>query len=483
MKALSGIDSAFLSLETPTTPMNIVGAILLDPSTAPHGCSFDSIRALVKQRVPRLAPFRRRLVEMPFGVDHPVWIEDPDFDLDHHVHLTVLDPPGAEADLAQVVARLASQPLDRSRPLWQLWVVEGLEENRLAIIIVSHHAIADGASGAELLMQFFDLSPEPAGDVVQADPWWPEAVPSAARLLAEALGRLVERPAHVLRTCTELGRTAGRLSQLWLDSEGGGSSAWPFAAPRVPWNAALSRERAVAYGRARLADLKRVKAVFGGTVNDAVLAASTGALRGYLQARGALPDAPLVATVPVSVRGDDQRGTHGNHISAMFAHLPVHLEHPLAQLLVIRRQMRSAKRVHEAIGDSALASAAELASPVLLAAAARLYTLLLQSRLGSAPPPIHNLIISNVMGPPVPLYTAGARVTAVHPHGPAMEGAGMNITVLSYVDSVDFGVMADAQSVPDVHEIARGFERAVAELAALADERSAPAGDLEQMVA
>ena len=235
----------------------------------------------------------------------------------------------------------------------------------------------------------------------------------------------------------------------------------PFSAPRTPWNGATSPQRTVAFGRARLADVKFINSVFGTTVNHVVLAACTQTLRTYLEAHGGAPDAPLVAAIPVSLRHPEESGTHGNRVSAFLVHLPVHLDDPLEQLLAVRDNAVSSKQLHAQLGVSALGEWAEFTSTALLGGAARFYS---DRKLAGRHRPLHNLVISNVQGPRVPLYAAGARLTAVYPLGPLMEGAGVNITVVSYVDSVDFGIIACERSVPHVADIALGFGAAVADL-------------------
>lgn len=468
---LSGMDAAFLLLETPSTPMNVVATFVLDASNAEAGCSYGEILRLVEERLPRLAPFRRRLTAVPFGLDHPVWIDDPDFDVRSHVHRMRAPAPGSERVLAELVAQIAAQPLDRTRPLWELCVVEGLTEGRVALVFKLHHAIADGVSATQLLLGLLDSSAERVDAGECHEPLRQDPAPTSRALLAHALARLPQRSARFARLLRASAGTAVGMARTRLAGGvvGGPDMPMPFSAPRLPWNGATSPERTVAYARARLADLKLVSSVFGTTVNHVVLAACTQTLRNYLEAHGGAPDAPLVAAIPVSLRGPDEPETYGNRISAFLVHLPVHLDDPVEQLLAVRDGADSARQLHAQLGVGALSAWAEFASARLLGGAARFYS---DHELANRHRPLINLVISNVRGPADPLYAAGARLVAAYPLGPLMEGAGMNITVVSHAGSVDFGVIACARSVPHAEDIAAGFSAAAADLFKIALEKT-----------
>ena len=476
--SLSGLDSAFLSLETPSTPMNVVGTLVLDASSASGGLSYERVLRLVEERAPRLAPFRRRMVAMPFGLDHPVWVDDPDLEVRSHVHRVRAPAPGSERVLADLVARIASQPLDRARPLWQLSVVEGLAEDRVALVFKLHHAVADGLSAALLMLQLLDSSPEEADE--EASQARMERAPASTNLalLAHAASRLPQRSARVARLLRDSTRSVAGMAR---GAVGGASAGeprmpMPFSAPQTPWNRALSSQRTVAFGRARLADVKAVGAAFGATVNHVVLAACTQTLRSYLEAHGGAPEAPLVAAIPVSLRSPEEVGTYGNRLSALSVHLPVHLADPVDQLHALKHDAESSKQQHTRLGVGALGEWAEFTSTALLGIAARFYS---EQKLANRHRPLHNLVISNVRGPRAALYAGGARLTAAYPLGPLMEGAGVNITVLSYADSVDFGIVACERAVPHVGDIALGFGAAVADLRKIALQKTAessPAG-------
>ena len=472
MKQLSGLDAAFLSLETDHTPMNVVGTIILDPSTARGRFSYERVLKLLEERLHRLPPMRRRLVEVPFGLGHGVWIEDPKFALERHVRRVVARPPGTERILTEIVGRFAAQPLNRARPLWQILVVENLSEGRVALVIKMHHAAADGVASAQMMLQLLDPTPDPAPMDPSATPmatsakWEPESAPGAVGMLGKALFGMALKPARMAGVARDTLESLADLTSHALAPTGTElPAALPLTAPRTRFNGSISPARSVAYSRARFQDLHFVKSVFGTSINDVVLAACTHSLRNYLQTRNDLPHEPLVATIPVCTRSGEEWTEQGNHLSALFVHLPVHLADPLDQLLAVQSSCRQAKRFHATWGANKLRDWARFTTPALFSNAIRLYSKL---RLADKHPPVYNLVISNVPGPSEPLYAAGARVVAAYPLGPIFDGAGLNITVMSYVDSVDFGVIACRESVPEVEAIAHGFSSGIGDLVKLA---------------
>jgi WS/DGAT/MGAT family acyltransferase len=455
--------------------MNILGTFVLDASGT-SGYSYERLLERVETRAPTLAPLRRRMIRMPLGLDHPIWIDDPDFDVRRHVKTLRAPAPGSGRVLADLVARIASQRLDRARPLWQLWAIEGLTEARVALVFKLHHAVADGTSAALLLLQLLEASPERTQTNPSPPRMRPAPTPKRLSLLAHAIRRVPRRSARFVRLLRDSAgsgvkmvhsATTGRIGGPWMPM--------PFSAPQTPWNRAVSSQRTVAFGRARLADAKAVGAAFGATVNHVVLAACTQTLRSYLESHGRVPDVPLVAAIPVSLRGPEDAESFGNRISALLVHLPVHLSDPVDQLLALRQDADSSKQQHGRLGVAALGEWAEFTPSGFLGSAARFYS---RQKLADRHRPLHNLVISNVRGPGAALYAAGARLTAAYPLGPLMDGAGMNITILSYAGSVDFGVVACRRAVPYASDIALGFGAAVGRLLKIALEQTAesPAG-------
>jgi diacylglycerol O-acyltransferase len=458
MQRLTGLDAAFLALETPSTHMHVMATMVLDPSDVPGGFTVETMRKLIAERLPRLEPFRRRVVEVPFGVHHPVWVEDPDFDLDYHVRRAALPAPGGLDEIAELTAEIAGRPLDRRRPLWELWVVEGLERGYVGVIAKMHHAAIDGVMGVDLMTEIFDLERHPEPKLPPEHESAPERVPSDAELLVGAVTSIARQPLLAYRAVRNLTRSAVRVVQR-LRSEPV-SAGVPLTAPPSALNGILTPHRRVAFTSVPLADVKEVKQAFGVTVNDVVLAVCAGALRRYLEMRGQLPDKALLAAIPASVRTQDERGVMGNRVSAMFATLATQLDDPIDRLFAARDVMSGAKQVHEDIGGNTLHEWAEVAAPMLFSRGMRLYERLLEGR----HPPIINLIVSNVPGPTFPLYCAGARLVSLFPLGPLLAGTGLNITVLSYLDSVGFGLIGCREIVPNIDAIAAAAPDALAEL-------------------
>jgi WS/DGAT/MGAT family acyltransferase len=405
------------------------------------------------------------VVEIPFGVYHPVWVEDPDFDLDYHVRRAALPAPGGLDELAELTAEIAGRPLDRRRPLWELWVVEGLERGSVGVIAKMHHAAIDGVMGVDLMTEIFDLERHPEPKPPPEHESAPERVPSDAELLVGAVTSIARQPLLAYRAVRNLTRSAVRVVQR-LRSEPM-SAGVPLTAPPSALNGILTPHRRVAFNSVPLADVKEVKQAFGVTVNDVVLAVCAGALRRYLETRGQLPDKALLAAIPASVRTQDQRGVMGNRVSAMFATLATQLDDPVDRLFAAREVMSGAKQVHEDIGGNTLHEWAEVAAPMLFSRGMRLYERLLEGR----HPPIINLIVSNVPGPTFPLYCAGARLVSLFPLGPLLAGTGLNITVLSYLDSVGFGLIGCREIVPNIDAIADAVPDALAELLKAAHDR------------
>ncbi|MBS1837057.1 MAG: wax ester/triacylglycerol synthase family O-acyltransferase [Actinobacteria bacterium] len=458
MERLKGADASFLYMENRVVHMHVTGVMVLDPSTMADGYRFSTFRDHIVDRLHLIPAFRRRLLRVPFGIDHPVWVDDPAFDLDDHLHRHRLRRPGRQEELATFVGNYASHPLDESRPLWDMVVVEGIEDGRVAVVSKMHHVAVDGVTGTDLMAQLVDLSPETARPEGADTPFRPHRIPSSPRLAVEALVSRASDPLRVFRSFGRAAVAVGRLGQAALGEEDGPTMARPFDAPRTFFNHSLTARRSVAFATAPLEDCKFVKSTFGTTVNDVFLAACSQALRTYLSAHGEIPDRPLLASVPVSVHGHTSEQGATNQVSNMFVRLPTDLADPVDQLRSVRLETRDAKAAHGAIGADMIGDVTELTPPAIFNLASRLYS---RAGLAERLAPIQNLVISNVPGPPVPLYVAGARLEAVYPFGPLIEGAGLNITVLSNMGNMDIGVIACPDIAPDVEDLATGIAEGI----------------------
>ncbi|MGI8684469.1 MAG: WS/DGAT/MGAT family O-acyltransferase [Acidimicrobiales bacterium] len=472
MQRLSGIDAAFLAVETPTNHMHVASLVLLDPSTAPGGWGFADVRRLLADRIHLVPPFRRRAVEVPFGLEHPLWIEDPGFDLDHHLFRAALPAPGGEAELAALAAQVAGRPLDRGRPLWEMHVVEGLESGQVALLVKIHHAAIDGLLGAELLVQLLDLQPETRAVAPADPPWRPDTVPGVTDLMVGALPSLVARPEALLEL---VGRTIDTVLAVRRRNEEAQDPPppSPFTAPRTSLNVPVTSLRRVAWAQMALDDVKAVKNAYACTVNDVVLAVCAGALRTYLAGRNEQPDGDLVALVPVSVRVDDGLPTMANLLSPMLVSLATTVDDPVERLQAVAAGARRAKDQEREVGFDVVLDWAQVAVPGLASAAAQLASRL---RLTDHLRPPCNVVVSNVPGPPIPLYLAGARVDALFPMGPVADGVGLNITVLSYVGRMYFGLVADEAAVPALDGLAALLGPALEELVKAAETAAPDAG-------
>ncbi|MGO8873150.1 MAG: WS/DGAT/MGAT family O-acyltransferase [Acidimicrobiales bacterium] len=470
MEQLSGLDASFLYLETPTLHMHVALTLVFDPSTVPGGYSFERMKASIATRIPCAPVFRRRLVEVPFRLGHPVWVDDPEFDIDYHVRLAAVPRPGGLRQLADLAGDIAGHQLDRSKPLWEMWVVEGLAGGRIGLIAKMHHSTVDGVSGAALLSVLFDLEPDPAPAPPAEEEAQPsdDRMPSPLELMAQAMVARTLRPLEMTRDVVRTGHRVLNVRRVRLgtpDQSGRAKAALPLSAPRTSFNGALTRRRSVALTAIGLDDVKRVKAATGTTVNDVVLAVCTGALRSFLLEGDELPDKPLVAVVPVSVRPEVSAPRGSNQVSSMFVQLPVDLHDPVDRLMAIHDGTKGAKEEHNALGADMLLNWAEHATPNVFANAARLYS---RMRLADRHRPIANLVISNVPGPDFPLYLAGAELTAGFPLGPVMDGMGVNVTIMSYRGVLYWGFMACPETIPRAWNLAADIPVALDDLLAAA---------------
>ncbi|HEX2894490.1 MAG TPA: wax ester/triacylglycerol synthase family O-acyltransferase [Marmoricola sp.] len=453
MERLSGLDASFLYLESPAQMMHVCGLILLDPATVPGGYSFDRLRDDLAHRVRTIPAFHRKLRSVPLGIDHPVWVEDTEFDIDRHVHRMAVPSPGGWAELSDLCAHMASIPLDRSRPLWEMAVIEGLASGQVAVFTKMHHASVDGVSGANMISVLCSLEPgAPLLDLGVDNAGVSEHDPSDLELFARGVVSTVARPWRafglVRPTASLVTRTIERVRS-------GTAMAAPLTAPRTPFNGNISGQRAVAFADLSLDQVKEIRhAVEGATVNDVVLAVAGGALRRYLERHDALPGTSLLASVPVSVhdRAEVARGT--NRVSTIFARLGTDIADPVVRLEKLAKANAHAKGHFNALPADALQEWAQFAAPRTFGLAVRMVADL---RLAERGPVIHNLVISNVPGPPVPLYFLGARIDGLYPLGPIFHGAGLNITVMSTAGRMNVGLIACRKALPDIDRLAEDF--------------------------
>ena len=450
MERLTPEDAWFLYLEGPTVHLHVTGLLLLDPSTAPGGFSFHKLRRYIAGRLDLMPMLRRRLVEAPLAIDHPCWIEDAAFDVDDHVHRHALAGAGSMDELAAFVGEFASTQLDRTRPLWDLVLVEGLANGNVAIIMKMHHCIVDGVSGMDVMANLLDLTPSPKRR--RPPVWEPPAAPTTPAVVASATWSRLTNPWRPLRAAmgvaSSLVQMAGTVVRRRL--EGADSVTHPLNAPRTRFNASISADRVVAFGLAPLEDLKTIRRAFDVTINDVVLAACTYGLRSYLKVHDRVPDQPLVCSVPVSTHGQAGGDRASNQLSTMFVSLPVQLADPVEQLRAIHASSLGAKAVQDSIGTDMIRDVVEMVPAALFHLATRLYS---QARLADRLAPVHNLVVSNVKGSPLPLYMAGARVVAMYPFGPLMEGTGLSVTVLSNNGEMNIGLIACPDLVPNLDQL------------------------------
>src|SRR3954451_18697271 len=463
---LTAIDASFLAQETAVSHMH-VGAITIFEGPPP---GYDEVCEALRSRLHLVPRYRQKLAEPPLGTGRPLWVDDPDFNLEYHVRQTALPDPGSEEQLFNLASRVFSQQLDRSKPLWEVWVAEGLEDNRFAIISKTHHALIDGIAGVDLATVLFDVEPVPRPIDHTGVPWTPSRAPAGVELLAtgardilraglDVAGRAVGALTHPERTLAAAAEAA----------EGLGEVVWAGLnpAPPTPLNVQIGPHRRLVGARCRLEDFRLVKSTFGTTVNDVVLAVVTGALRDWLHSRGVRTEGlELRALVPVSIRAQERAGTMtGNQIAAMRGPLPVYIEDPLARLRTVKETMDGLKESKQAVGAEVLASVQNFAPPTILAQASRLN---FSTRL-------FNLIVTTVPGPQFPLYVRGREMQEVFPVAFLPKNHALAIAIMSYNGHINFGLLGDYDALPDLDRIGDGIEASLAELLALARRRRAPA--------
>ena len=478
MQQLTGMDAAFLALETANTTGHIGGLSVLDPSTASGPLTLARLTRIMAERLPLVPVLRRKLLNVPLGLDQPYWIDDADFDIEYHVREIALPRPGSDAQLNEQVSRLHARPLDRNRPLWELYLITGLARKRAAVYSKIHHAAVDGVSGTELLTVLFDLTP--AGrELPAAEPFQPEQPPPLPVLAARAGMRLAWRPVETVRITNELVRILPALAPLASTligemlglNRGDGSviASRPGRAPATPFNRAITPHRRFAFRSVDLDTVKAVKNAFGVSVNDVVMAMCAGALRRWLVDHNTLPDQPLVAMIPVSVRAPASQGSLGNRVSAMLAPLPTNVTDPGLRLQIVRSATQTAKAQQAVIPQGLVDQISDFAVPALTARAARVaFATGLLRRL-----PPFNVTISNVPGPNVPVYMCGARLVAHYPMSVVTDGQGLNITLVGYLGQLHFGLLSCRELVPDIDRLAGYLAEELALLAKAAEKRAA----------
>src|SRR6476661_4674807 len=448
MERLPGIDAGYLYMETPTVHMHTLKVALLDPSPVPGGYTFERFKEEMVKRLHLLPPFRRRLVDIPFGLHHPMWIEDPDFNINHHVHRGVVAAPGGPRQMDEAISVIAGRQLDRSRPLWEMHVLDGMADGSVVFVTKIHHTAADGVAAAAMLANVMSSSPDDADPPPPVDDWKPEPVPSVWQLIADAVSAWLK---GLVRLPGLLSRTLGKTRKLAEHRRG--TDLLPprpiVDVPNTSFNTALTPNRIFATTSLSLADFKRVKEAFGVTLNDVVLGVVSGSLRRYLEVHGEPVDRPLVAGIPVSTdKPEDAPRLSGNKVSNMFTSLRHDIDDPIERLQAIHDVTKSAKVVQNLLGAEMMEDWVEYTPPRPFAFFLRQYS---KFRIADRHRPPMNLVVSNVPGPRTPFYVAGARLLAIYSVGPILEGIGLNITVWSYLDRMSFAAIACPESMPDLH--------------------------------
>ena len=458
MDRLSALDVSFLANESSSAHMH-VGGIMIFEGPPP---AYEDLLHQVRSRLHLVPRFRQKLAHPPIETGRPFWIDDPTFNLEYHVRHSALPSPGSEEQLRNLAARVFSQSLDRTKPLWEMWLVQGLTRKRFAIVSKTHHALVDGVSGVDIATVLFDLKPVP--EPVQAEhEWVPSPSPSSTQLAAKGLEGLAKIPlAAVRRVEHAIERPRSALAKAGELAEAVGEVAWTFAdpAPELPLNVEIGSHRRFHWVRSDLAQFKRIKDALGGTVNDVVLAVVAGGVREWLHARGIRTEGLEVrAQIPVSIRAEGEEGQLGNKITVMRARLPVYIDDPEQRLLKVREQMSDLKESKQALGAEVISRFNDFAPPTILAQAARLN---FSTRL-------FNMVVTNVPGPQVPIYLLGRELEDVFPVGFLPPHQALFVAIMSYNGGINFGLLADYDSMDDVDVIGDGIERALADLGEAAD--------------
>jgi diacylglycerol O-acyltransferase len=457
MERLSGLDASFLYIESPTVPLHVCSVVELDTSTIPGGYSFDRFHDDLALRIKAMPEFRAKLADSQLNLDHPVWVEDKDFDLSRHLQRIGLPSPGGRTELAEVCGHIASVPLDRSKPVWEMWVIEGVadmdahEGGPLALMIKMHHAAVDGVTATNMLAQLCSLEP----DSLPPDPVTGAGDATGLEIAAGGLVKFLFRP---LQLAKALPATVSTIVKTVSRARSGVAMAAPFTAPPTPFNAEVTGERNIALAQLDFEDIKRVKNRFDVKVNDVVLALCAGALREFLLDWGELLGKPLVAVVPMAVHEKSDRPGR-NQVSGMFCNLQTDIEDPRERLQAIAESNSRAKEHSRAIGPTLVLDWTQIVTRAMFG-----FILGLAARTPLTHTAIHNVIISNVAGPQDKLYCLGAEIKALYPLGPIFHGSGLNITVMSLSGKLNVGLISCPQLMDDLWGLAARFELALDEL-------------------
>jgi diacylglycerol O-acyltransferase len=452
---LTGLDASFLHLEDAAAHMHVASVILFEGEAPTH----EELLEHVERRLHLVPRYRQRLAFVPLGQGRPRWVDDPHLNLRYHVRAAALPAPGSEEELRALAGRVFAQQLDRDKPLWELSLVEGVEGGRFAILAKTHHALVDGIAGVDIVTVLFDTSPDPLVPPDAGGRWLPRPMPTQAQLLGEALVERATIPAEAARSVRALFRTPRRVAREVVNTAAGlGAMAWAGMnpAPATPYNSPIGPHRRFTWVRANLADVKAIKDALGGTVNDVVLTAVSGALGRHLRRRGVPTEGlELKAMVPVSVRPEGDHVEFGNQVAAMMAPLPVWCQDPAARLDLMREAMGHLKEGGQAVGAQALTELSGFAPPTVMGQAARLMS---RQR-------FFNLVITNVPGPQIPLYLMGRRALDPFPMVPLAKNQGLGIAVMSYDGHMNFGLVGDYDVLYDIDELAGELYDSLAELA------------------
>jgi diacylglycerol O-acyltransferase len=455
---LSGLDASFLSLENAGAHMHVGSVLVFDGQAPPY----DEFVAMIESRLHQVPRYRQKLAFPPLAQARPVWVDDPHFNAGYHVRHTALPAPAGEAELRRLAGRVFSQRLDRSKPLWEIWLVDRIDDDRFALVCKTHHALVDGISGVDIVTVLFDLSPEPSEPAEPERRWLPAPTPSRTQLLSEALLERATVPTEIARSVRAIFRAPRQIAEGLRDSlVGVGAMAWAGMnpAPPSPYNCSIGPHRRFTWVRTELGDVKAIKNSLGGTVNDVVLATVSGALGRHLHRRGeTLSGRELKAMVPVSVRAEEDRGALGNQVAAMMAPLPVWCEDPARRLEIVNESMAGLKDSGQAVGAQVLTQLSGFAPPTIMTQASRLM----------ARQRMFNVVVTNVPGPQMPLYLMGHELRELFPMVPLARNQALGVAIMSYNGKMNFGLVGDYDAMHDLDDLADDFQASLAELADVA---------------